>query len=63
MRITLDHPHTHAGVDHDAGAALDVSAIDADWLIAQRVGHTTTTTESAAAVADATATTGEHDDV
>ena len=62
MRITLDHPHTHAGVDHDAGAALDVSAIDADWLITQDVGHTSTT-ESAAAVADATATTGEHDDV
>lgn len=39
MQILLNHPHTHAGQPHIAGAELDVSQRDAEWLVAVGVAN------------------------
>ncbi|MEW6446328.1 MAG: hypothetical protein AB1479_09885 [Pseudomonadota bacterium] len=39
MQIILINPHTHAGREHPAGAALDVPHSVAVWLIEQGVAR------------------------
>lgn len=64
MQIILNHPHIHAGQPHIAGAELDVSQRDAEWLVSigvanfkpgvhKRAGH------SPSAVRSATPAAGE----
>ena len=33
MNVTLKQPHTHAGVDHPVGAVIDVTEMDATFLM------------------------------
>lgn len=33
MKVTLKKPHTHAGVEHPAGAEIDVTEQDAVFLM------------------------------
>lgn len=46
FEVTLDKPHTHAGVRHEAGAKIQVTEPERDWLIANQIvaGKATTTT-------------------
>ncbi|WP_444811067.1 DUF7210 family protein [Stenotrophomonas sp. LC732] len=37
VEVTLDKPHTHAGVQYDAKAKIKVSEADREWLVANRV--------------------------
>lgn len=37
MKVILKQPHEHAGTQHPAGAEIDVSQSDADWLAEQNV--------------------------
>lgn len=39
MHIILNHPHTHAGQPLDAGAELDVSQRDAEWLVSTGIAN------------------------
>lgn len=39
MQIILNHPHTHAGKPHPAGAELTVSRRDAEWLVSIGVAN------------------------
>ncbi|EHN5173258.1 hypothetical protein KI912_003114 [Salmonella enterica] len=35
--VTLTAPHTHAGVQYEAGVTLRVTPAEAQWLAAQKV--------------------------
>jgi hypothetical protein len=37
MKVVLQQPHEHAGTKHPAGAEIDVSQLDAQWLEKQNV--------------------------
>ena len=37
VKVKLGKPHTHEGVDHDAGASIDVTEAERDWLSAAGV--------------------------
>jgi|GEM_PF-4998666 len=37
MNVTLKKAHTHGGVEHEAGAVIEVDAIEAAWLAEQHV--------------------------
>ncbi|MEO6917564.1 MAG: hypothetical protein ABI171_00700 [Collimonas sp.] len=37
MKVTLKQPHEHAGTAYPAGAEIDVSQLDADWLVKQNM--------------------------
>jgi len=39
MQIILNHPHTHAGQPHPAGAELDINQRDAEWLVSIGVAN------------------------
>ncbi len=32
VKVTLNQPHTHDGVDYPAGAQIEVGEADAKWL-------------------------------
>jgi hypothetical protein len=57
MKVTLNKPHTHAGVDHPAGAVINVTHTDAEWLIAADV----ISPPNASPRGDTDTTTGAHD--
>ena len=46
VEVTLAKPHTHAGARFDAGAKIQVTESERDWLIANQIvaGKATTTT-------------------
>ena len=44
-KIELLKIHTHAGVEHGAGAVIDVDDSTANWLIEHGVGQATTSAE------------------
>ena len=44
-QIELLKIHTHAGVEHGAGAVIDVDGSTANWLIEHAVGQTATSAE------------------
>lgn len=52
VEVTLDKPHMHAGVRFEAGAKIQVTEPERDWLVANQVvaakaaTTTTTTTEA-----------------
>jgi hypothetical protein len=37
MKVVLQQPHEHAGIKHPAGAEIEVSQSDAEWLEKQDV--------------------------
>lgn len=39
MQIILNHPHTQAGTPHPAGASLDITRRDAEWLVSVGVAN------------------------
>lgn len=39
MQVILNHPHTHAGVEHAAGASLDLDQRTAEWLVSIGVAN------------------------
>ena len=45
-QIELLKIHTHAGVEHGAGAVIDVDGRTANWLIENGVGHAATVAET-----------------
>jgi hypothetical protein len=45
MQIELLNTHTHAGVEHGAGAVIDVDDSTANWLIEHGVGQAATSAE------------------
>jgi hypothetical protein len=38
IKIKLLKPHTHAEINHDIDAEIDVDDIDAQWLIENEIG-------------------------
>lgn len=49
LEVTLAKPHTHAGARFDAGAKIQVTEPERDWLVANQIvaGKATTTTTTA----------------
>lgn len=61
VSLTFDRDHTHAGAPIARGETRELSAHDADWLIAQGVAHATRSTTRERPVRRDT--TEEHNDV
>ena len=48
-RFRLHQPHTHAGIDHAAGAVIEVEPDIAEWLIARQAGEIVVSLETPSA--------------
>ena len=48
-RFRLHQPHTHAGIDHAAGAVIEVAQDTAEWLIARQAGEIVVSPETPSA--------------
>ena len=55
-RFRLHQPHTRAGIDHAAGAVIEVAQDTAEWLIAWQAGEIVVSPETPSAdIAETTA--------
>ncbi len=39
IAVRLKKPHTHAGIQYEAGAVIEVSPMDAEWITTATVGE------------------------
>lgn len=49
VKVTLAKPHTHEGVDYQAGQELDVDQVTAKWLADNHVTSATAAADAAKA--------------